>query len=221
MSLKAIIFDFDGLLVDTEWPAFVAWSAIYKEHGAVLDLSVWVACVGTQGGFDPAVHLSQLTGNVLQSDLLFLDKEKRKKEICDQLPFMPGALELFEQARGKQLKLAVASSSDQKWVHHHLKRLNHLHLFDVVVTKDDVARVKPDPELYLLAAQKLGVEPANCLVFEDSLNGVKAAKAAGMYCLGVPNRVTGILDFSLADGKVGSLCEIKLEELMARFWFKG
>src|SRR5687767_276878 len=111
MPLRAIIFDFDGLMVDTEWPAFEAWSAIYREHGAELELSRWVACVGTLGGFDPCAHLQELTSRELDAEALFADKESRKARICDQLPCMPGVLNVHAEARALGLRVAVASSS--------------------------------------------------------------------------------------------------------------
>ncbi len=204
--LQAVIFDFDGLLVDTESPAFAAWSAIYKEHGVALELALWVKCVGaTHEAFDPVTHLASLTGRVHDRAGLFADKERRKADICSRLPLMPGALARLEEARTLGLKVAVASGSSAAWVKGHLERLGILYRFDAVRTRDDVARVKPFPDLILSAAAAMGVAPEACLVLEDSLNGILAAKAAGARCYAIPNDITRALDFSGADGRFASL----------------
>jgi HAD superfamily hydrolase (TIGR01509 family) len=218
MPLKAVIFDFDGLMVDTEWPAFEAWTAIYREHGAELALERWVACVGTQGGFDPCAHLKELCGRPVDAAALLADKERRKASICSTLPLMPGVAAVNAEARALQLGVAVASSYDAAWVHGHLRRLDLFTTLDAILTRDDVARVKPHPDLYLAAAARLAVQPGDCLVLEDSLNGVLAARAAGARCIAVPNRVTGKLDFNVADARLTSLTELRLATLGNQLW---
>jgi len=210
----AVIFDFDGLMVDTESPAFEAWSEIYREHGVELSLVKWVECVGsTYASFDPVAHLSELTGRPFDRAALVADKEQRKADICAQLPLLPGARERLEEARALGLRTAIASSSPAFWVHGHAERLGFTSLLDALRTRDDVARVKPHPDVYLSAAAGLGVAPERCLVFEDSLNGVRAAKAAGMCCFAVPNRITQALDFTSADGVFPSLTVVSLAAL--------
>jgi putative hydrolase of the HAD superfamily len=212
--MPALIFDFDGLMVDTEWPAFEAWSAIYREHGAELRLDRWVECVGSSNArFDPVQHLCELTGRTLDGPALVADKERRKASICDALGVMPGVEAQIAAARGLGWKVAVASSSGARWVRGHLERLALTARFDAILTREDVARVKPAPDLYLKAAEVLGVAPAQCVVLEDSLNGVRAAKAAGMRCFAVPNRVTRGLDFAEADAVLASVQELPLAQL--------
>lgn len=209
--LKAVIFDFDGLIMDSESPAFAAWSEIYQEHGVELALAKWVACVGsTYSVFDPVAHLTELTGRAFERDKLLEAKEQRKASICDTLPALPGVRARIYEAQALGLKLAVASSSPSAWVVRHLRRLSLYDLFQVVCTREDVLRVKPHPDLYLEAAKKLEVKPESCLVFEDSLNGVLAAKAAGAFCYAIPNTVTCQLDFSQADGVFPSLDSVSL-----------
>jgi beta-phosphoglucomutase-like phosphatase (HAD superfamily) len=213
--LKAVIFDFDGLMIDTESPAYAAWSAIYREHGAVLELALWVECVGsTHARFDPVDHLMALTGKELDRAALFADKEGRKAKGCSRLPLMPGVEARIVEARALGLKIAVASSSSSGWVRGHLDRHRLTPRLDLVRTREDVTRVKPFPDLYLSAAAGLGVDPGTCLVFEDSLNGVRAAKAAGARCLAVPNPITRGLDFSAADGVHRSLADVSLEAFL-------
>lgn len=210
-AIEAIIFDFDGLVIDSESPAFQAWSQIYREHGQELSLDLWVACVGaSEASFDPIHHLGQLLGKSVDRHALLNDKEQRKRAICDTLDTLPGVRERLTEARELGLKIAVASSSTRSWVEGHLKRLQLQTAFDVIRTKDDVERVKPHPDLYLAAATALAVAPSRCLAIEDSLNGVLAAKAAGMACLAVPGPITRSLDFSAATARFESLSALTL-----------
>ena len=216
-GIKAVIFDFDGLMVDTEWPAFVAWTEIYQEHGHVLDLKEWVACVGASyAAFDPVTRLQELTGKAFERDVLIGDKERRKIDECNRLQALPGVVERLKEAMALGIKAAVASSSSFGWVDGHLSRLALKDHIELIRTRDDVKRIKPHPDLYLAAAAGLKVDPVDCVVFEDSLNGVKAAKAAGMTCYAIPNRVTSVLDFREADGRYDSLALVSLKNLQLR-----
>ena len=130
---------------------------------------------------------------------------------------MPGVLELIAAAERRGVRLAVASSSDRKWVESHLARLGLRERFAAVVTSDDVERVKPDPALYRLAAQKLDVLPQRAVAIEDSYNGMLGAQRAGLRCVSVPNGVTRDSDFSTADLCLDSIASIAPDELIARF----
>lgn len=217
--MKAIIFDFDGLMLDSESPAFHAWAGIYRDHGVELRLERWVECVGASyARFDPFEHLLELVGRSKGAALdrlqLFAEKERRKIEACSRLPLMPGVEDVMASARARGLKLAVASSSAAEWVKGHLQRLGCLQEFDAIRTRDDVLRVKPFPDLYLAVATALSLPVSQCVVFEDSLNGVRAAKSAGMRCFAVPNFVTSGLDFREADGVLSSLVEADLDAIL-------
>jgi beta-phosphoglucomutase-like phosphatase (HAD superfamily) len=123
--------------------------------------------------------------------------------------------EYVADAKRLGLRLAVASSSSRAWVLGHLERL-HLHAeWDAVRTRDDVARTKPAPDLYLAAVEALGVAPREAVAFEDSMNGIAAAKDAGLWCVAVPNALTAGMDLSRADVRLHSLAETPLEELLA------
>jgi HAD superfamily hydrolase (TIGR01509 family) len=212
--MQAVIFDFDGLMVDTETPAYEAWSAIYREHGAELALSHWVQCVGAADlPFDAVAYLAQVTGRSLDRVRLTADKEARKSSVCNQLSPLPGVLDRLAEADALGLPIAVASSSSAEWVHGHLNRLGLMSRFRLTRTRGDVVRGKPHPDLYLSAAAGLGVSPSQCVVFEDSLNGLRAAKAAGARCYVIPNAVTTGCDFSAADGVFSSLAAISLAQL--------
>ncbi|MEJ2511732.1 MAG: HAD-IA family hydrolase, partial [Anaerolineales bacterium] len=125
--------------------------------------------------------------------------------------------ELLDDAKRRGMKLAVASSSPENWVTGHLTRLGLIDYFDAIITADDVEVTKPDPALFLLAAEKLGVKRDEVIVLEDSGNGVKGAKRAGMVVVAVPNEVTRHMDLSEADLYLESLEEISLDALLERF----
>jgi HAD superfamily hydrolase (TIGR01509 family) len=210
--MKAVIFDFDGLIVDTETPAFEAWSDIYRENGAELLKEDWVQVVGTTySNFHPVDHLNKLTGKNFDRKKLSEEKDRRKAAICDSMPILPGVKALITQAQGLGIKIGLASTSESAWVEHHLTRVGLMKHFPVRITRENVENVKPHPEPYLKVMALLQVKPEQAMIFEDSLNGVKAAKAAGATCIAVPNSVTNVLDFAEADSRVGSLADIDLQ----------
>lgn len=127
---------------------------------------------------------------------------------------MLGAQEKITEAKNLGMNVALASGSPYAWVSGHLERLQILDQFAQICTRDDVKNVKPNPELYLLAAKNLGVSPEHCLAFEDSSNGLRSAKAAGFKCVMVPNRVTVRSDFCGADLIIPSLLDIGLAEIL-------
>jgi putative hydrolase of the HAD superfamily len=214
-TIRAVIFDFDGLVVDTESPAFEAWSSIYQEHGQELSLELWVQCVGSSTAlFDPVTHLATLLGRNLDRQSLVQEKERRKHVACLRQPLMAGVRERLAEIQSLGMRAAVASSSGRAWVDLHVTRLGIGHYFAASRTGDEVQRVKPFPDLYVAAAAALGEDPRNCLAFEDSLNGVKAAKAAGLACFAVPNPITRHLDFSGADGVLSSLAHCTIAGLI-------
>ena len=129
---------------------------------------------------------------------------------------MPGVKELLDASRQRDLKLAVASSSPENWVSGHLTRLGLSDYFDAIVTADDVEETKPNPALFLLAAEKLGVRPGDVIVLEDSPNGVHGAKRAGMFVVAVPNSITARADLGAADLQLSSLAEITLDGLLEK-----
>lgn len=189
MSLAptALIFDFDGTLLDTETREFWHWQQLYRQHGRELRLHDWQRGIGTWDAFDPWAGLPdhvQAEREQVHAGL----HQRIVSDIAEQ-DLRPGARAVLDEARAAGYRLALATSSDRAWVTRWLTQhgLDH---FEVMATRDDVARVKPDPELYLLAARRLGLRPRDCLAVEDSLNGATAAVAAGMRVVVVPNDVT-------------------------------
>jgi HAD superfamily hydrolase (TIGR01509 family) len=221
MTLRGLVFDFDGLILDTETPIFETWREVYRRHGRELGLEVWQVALGTHGAFDPCAHLAAVSGLSLDCEALRDEARRRNLARCAAQPLLPGVRERLEEARGLRLPVAVASSSTRGWVEGWLARHAVAPLVQVVCGREDVARVKPAPDLFLLAARRLSLPPASCLVFEDSPNGVRAARAAGMRCVAVPNAVTRTLASPEPDLRLSSLAEATLGEIEQRLGFEA
>lgn len=212
----ALVFDFDGTILDTETPEFEEWCAAFRERGHELTLDVWQHSLGTVGAYDPCAHLFELTGQDFDRDALRQEVGARHHARCESQPLLPGVVDRLREARAAGLGTAVASSSPSDWVEAWLARHAIRDLFDEVCTRDHVARVKPAPDLFLLAAQRLGATPGACVVFEDSPNGLRAALAAGMRCVAIPNPLTRHLPLGDADLLLQSLADHPLAEILRR-----
>ncbi|MCL4273669.1 MAG: HAD family phosphatase [Anaerolineales bacterium] len=217
--LKALIFDFDGLILDTETPEVFVWESIYREHGFELPVHEWEKTIGGYGisTFDAANHLSLLS----QGRLDAVSMRSRYRREADQLihasPVMPGVLEMIHQAREVGMKIAIGSSSPHSWVDTHAKRLGIFNLFNHIICQDDVppGRTKPNPDIYLKVLERLRVQASEAVVFEDSLNGVEAARRAGIFVVAVPNPLTAKMGVR-GDMTIASLANLSLRDLMAR-----
>ena len=217
MKIRALIFDFDGLIVDTEGPIFSAWQRIYREHGHELPRERWLTIIGTStGSFDPLLDLRERTGEPLE--LAEVDALERLyyQEATAMQQLLPGVERYLADARQLGLKTAVASSSPSTWVTDHLEGFGIRDHFDAILCREDVNRTKPDPELYQKALERLSVPSAETIAFEDSANGIQAAKAADLYCVAVPNPLTADLDLSAADLRLESLDAVPLPALIDR-----
>jgi HAD superfamily hydrolase (TIGR01509 family) len=214
MPLRALIFDFDGLILDTETPDLVAWQEIFAEHGLELDHAFWCQFVGRHGGMlDVVAHLEGLVGTALDSEVILDRRRTRCMEMIHALDPRPGVERWLREARAEKILCGVASSSSLVWVEGHLLRLGLREHFSGLRCRDHVSRTKPDPDVYLAALDCLGVAPDEAIAIEDSPHGVTAAKAAGLICLAVPNAVTRPLDFRHADMVVDSLDDISLRNV--------
>jgi len=213
--IKALVFDFDGLIVDTEVPIFRAWQRIYREHGQELPLARWLTIIGTASGpFDPVIDLAKKTGAKLDGPELKALEVLYYQEATALQQLLPGVVDYLVTARQLGLKTAVASSSTRTWVMDHLNRFGIGGHFDAIVCREDVKRTKPDPDLYLTALQRLGARPDEAIAFEDSSNGIHAAKAAGLFCVVVPNLLTVDLDLTEADLRLLTLEALPLREVI-------
>jgi HAD superfamily hydrolase (TIGR01509 family) len=214
--IKALIFDFDGLILETETPIFQSWQEIYQVYGCELMLEEWLANVGTaEEQFDPFTSLEQRSGQPIDRQQTLIRRQRRELELIEHQRVLPGVREYLESARRLGLRVGLASSSSCDWVVGHLERLGLIGYFDAIAASDDVALTKPDPALYRTAVEWLGVAPREAVAFEDSRNGLIAAKRAGLYCVVIPNALTHRLDLDDADIRLGSLEEMPLAELLA------
>jgi HAD superfamily hydrolase (TIGR01509 family) len=214
--IRAIVFDFDGLILDTEEPVYRSWVEVYREHGEELPFDRWVEIVGsTTIGFHPQHHLEERLGRPLAQEVL--DRRiGRRTELVLAQSLLPGVEQHIESAKAMGLKLGVASSSTRDWVRGHLERLGILDSFDCLRCRDDVASAKPEPDLYLAVLECVGVLAAEAIAIEDSPNGVLAAKRAGMRCVAIPNSITARLDLGRADLILDSLADVTLPELLSK-----
>ncbi len=216
---QALLFDFDGLILDTETPEVIAWQEIYSRYGVAFPLDLWGQIVGGNGtaDFDPVAYLAEKSGRPINADLMRADKRVRDRELISYQDILPGVRDYLEAARTCGLQTAVVSSSTHAWVDGQLKRLGLFEAFDCIICREDAARPKPNPDLYLKALEVLGVDPEQAIVFEDSPNGVKAGRAAGIRTVAVPNPVTIRLGVDGADLTLTSLADLPLPDLLARF----
>lgn len=212
-AARAVLLDFDGLILETEGCSFASWRVLFQERGAAYALEEYQQIVGTVG--TPRELFEARCGAPADWTAL----ETRRRAIEDRLHLelrpQPGVEALLEQARTSGLGIAVASSSTHGWVDRLLEGHGLLHRFDAIVCREDVGgRAKPAPDLYLEALRRLGVAPAAAIAFEDSTTGALAARRAGIRCVAVPTAITRTQDFSHADLIVPSLDGIDLRALL-------
>src|SRR5450755_1793148 len=194
MAVDAIIFDFDGVILDTETPDYEVWREFYHKHGIDLSTELWLTRVGSVIGigFDPAQHFEQLTGVQLDPEFLKTHFDNYVQR-CDEQPILPGVKDLLRQASEQGIKMAIASNSYMDWVERWLRQHALYDYFQCICTRGDVERGKPAPDLYLLAAQCLNIPVDRCIAIEDSPMGMEAAIAAQIRCIAVPNPLTKTL----------------------------
>jgi HAD superfamily hydrolase (TIGR01509 family) len=210
----ALVFDFDGLILDTEWPEFRSVAEVYGEHGLELVLEEWQHVVGTADHPHWTEMLQSALGEPIDDlEGLRLRRLEHHHGLIALEEVRPGVVELLEEASEAGVRLGVASSSPRDWVEGHLEERGLRPYFEVVRTRDDVERAKPDPALFRIATEALGADPARTVALEDSHHGVTSAKAAGLTAVACPNRVTTGLDFSHADLVVTSLAHVDLARL--------
>jgi putative hydrolase of the HAD superfamily len=217
VAVRGLLFDFDGLIVDTESPSLAAWRWLYEQHGQELALERWSAAIGTIGGFDPLGHLEELVGSPLEREVLAARTREHELTLVEAEELRPGIADYLAEAERLGLKKAIVSSSSRAWIDRHLRRLERVFGWDAIVTAEgDEKRAKPTPTLYLEVLDLLGLETEEAIAFEDSPNGIRAAKAAGLFCVAVPNPVTAALGLDAADLVLDSLAGLPLPELLER-----
>jgi len=212
MSLEAVVFDFDGLIIDSEWVIFESAAAAFATHGHRLAVEAWATVVGTNER-DERAQWDQLCASCGIDEFTREDfdaaYEAQDRSNRDTLPLLPGVRELVEALAREGVALAIASSSSRSWLDRHVGRLGIDTHFTALVGADMVGgRGKPAPDVYLRACADLGADPARSVALEDSRHGVTAAQAAGMVAVAVPGPVTRSHDFSAADLVVESLLDV-------------
>lgn len=214
MTLRGLIFDFDGLILDTELPGFIAWKEIFESYHLPFTFQHWHKAIGTgPSAYDPALDLCAQVQEPLDPSEIRERQLVRVYQILEDITVLPGVLDVIKEAKTMGLKMAVASSSPRNWVRNHLTRLDLGKFFDFILTAEDVHHVKPQPDLYLLALEKMGLRATEAIVFEDSPNGITAGRAAGIFVIAVPNQITKTMDTSHAEMQVSSFREINLAQL--------
>jgi HAD superfamily hydrolase (TIGR01509 family) len=218
VPVRAFLFDFDGLILDTETASRAGWEWLYREHGHELPYDRWALMVGTVDGWDIWGHLEELVGEPLDREQLNERRYAHELTLLEAEELRPGIADYLAAAERLGLKRAIVSSASRKWIDMHLARLERSVGWDAIVTADhDAERAKPRPTLYLEALELLGVTADEAVAFEDSPNGAAAAKAAGIFVVGVPNTVTRDLELGeSADVVVDSLADLPPDDLLAR-----
>ncbi len=215
-AVEAVVFDFDGLILDTEGPVFTAWQDEFAAHGCPpLTLEEWALEIGTSGGLDLVELMRSRATRPVDEDAMHERRRVRRDELLAQETARPGVHAWLDDADELGLGLAVASSSPLEWVQPHLERLGLAHRFAYLACFGDGIAGKPAPDSYLAACAALDVEPRAAIAIEDSPHGVSAARAAGLWCIAVPHEITAGLDLSHADLRLPSLAEVSLREALA------
>ncbi len=217
VDLQAVVFDFDGLIVDTEWPIYTSAVAAFAAFGHELPLETWATIVGLaegEGGWYDTLN-ERLGVHLARADFDRVYGAQDRSD-RDRLPVLPGVTDLLDALDGAGVPAGIASSSEVQWLERHLARLGLLDRFAVLAGADRVDGVgKPAPDSYLLACRELGARPARSVALEDSAHGVAAAHAAGMAVVAVPSRITRLTSLTDADLVSGSLTQLNVAVLDA------
>ena len=215
MTVEALFFDLDGVLWDSETAALRSWQETFAAFGVQMPFEVFESMLGTVGGRDPLDELERLLGHPVDRAKVTAKRWQRKMALVRQLGPRPGVIDYLRSARERGLSLAVVSTDDLEWITTGLKILGLLDAWDFIeCAGGEESRAKPSPALYLAAVQRLGLAPWQAVAIEDSPNGIRAAKDAGLFCLCVANEVTRPLDLSAADLIVDSLEGVSLDDLV-------
>jgi HAD superfamily hydrolase (TIGR01509 family) len=222
-KLEAIIFDMDGVLVDSELWHYEIETILFKKLGLNVSEELHYTYLGTAGDLMYSDLKQRFDIPMSLKELLKWDEEYRV-DIFSKMTNIkpnPGIPELLKELKSNNLKTAVATSSVPGIVNIILEKCGIDSYFDSVVTTEMAGKSKPAPDVYLYASRMLGISPANCVVFEDSFNGIRAAKSASMYCIAYQaDNPSLVLDISEADVKINSFKDINLEQI-TRYYFNG
>jgi HAD superfamily hydrolase (TIGR01509 family) len=217
MTIDAVVFDFDGLILDTESVEFRASAEVFERYGCELTEDEFSVVTGSNwDGFEELVQ--RATVPLPPREELKIAYEARTRELHTELEVLPGVADWIKEAQASGLRLGIASTSSDAWVTGHLDRLGLRDAFETFSCcgLGEVMPAKPAPDCYQNACKQLAVAPERALAVEDSVNGLIAAKTAGLWCVAVPNPLTRRLDFSAADVQLGSLADATLDDVIGR-----
>lgn len=211
--IRAVVFDFDGLILDTEVPVYEAWVHAFEAYGCgPIPMDEWAKEIGTNGALDLVAMMRERATKPFDEDEMHELRRIRREELQALEEVRPGVVQWLDDADVHGLQLAIASSSPTDWVEHHLDVLGLRSRFQFLACFGTDIAAKPEPDSYQAACRALGVEPAEAIAVEDSPHGVTAAQRAGLRCIAVPNAITAQLDLSHADVVVRSLAEFSLAD---------
>ena len=211
---SAVIFDMDGVLIDSEPQHFESTNLCLEPEGAYLDEDAALEYLGWNerafwGALKERFGLAKDVGHYIAHRSQLVVELLRR-----DLPVAEGAFSLLEELYRRGVSLAVASSSERDLIEYVLEESGFDRFFHAIASGCEVTHSKPDPEIFLLAASRLKVDPAQCLVFEDAPHGVKGALAAGMSCFRVVTRATEGLEFPEVDGAIECFAELDLNRIL-------
>jgi len=217
MAVEAVVFDFDGLLIDTESSSLASWQHEWQWHGLELNAGTFFADHGGDISEDRYDELAAAVGPDYDREASHARRVAYRSQLHEDLGLSPGIAEWLNQASVLGIRLAVASSSPREWVEGLLDANGALAAFELLACGDEVAQPKPDPGVYLLALERLGLPPVRVVAVEDSPHGVSAAKAAGLRCVAIPNPHADSARFGAADLLLTSAAQAGLDEILHRF----
>ena len=212
--IRALIFDFDGLILDTETPLIDAYAGVHARHGVAFDRTAFIRSVGhADYAFDPWHGFSP------HADRAALEIERRaiKDRLILEQKIFPGVVALMDAAKARGLRIGLASNSEHAWCDAHLARLGLFDRFHFLACREDVPSPKPEPDLYKLVLNRFGLRGHEAIAFEDSHTGSLAAKRANLHVVACPNTSTAHHDFKHVSLLVKSLADVTLDQLIARF----
>lgn len=217
MTIKAVIFDFDGLILDTETPEVKAWNDFFQKYDLEFPSDEYIEAVGmTYEDDTPLRIMAQKLGDSFDKQKAFDEFKQYKLSLIEKENLCEGVLDYLQDAKKLGLSIGLASSSKLEWVGYFLDKHDIRHYFETINTLDNVSNPKPDPELFARAVSQIGVQPNEAIALEDSPNGIASAKEAGLFAVAVPNPITRNLDLSRADLVLDKLSELSLAELISR-----
>jgi HAD superfamily hydrolase (TIGR01509 family) len=215
MRIDAVVFDFDGVILDTESARFEAWKKIFNNFDQELPFEIWTESIGrSEYVVNPYDLLRSLTGRDIATETIRAMERQYEMEYIALQPLMSGVVDRILEAKEYGAGIAIASSSSRGWVEGHLREREIFRYFDAIVCRNDVERHKPHPDPYQKALQHLNANAADSFAIEDSPAGIEAAVSAGMFCIAIKGAMTRHMDQSKAHLCLDSLAEITFNALL-------